>query len=68
MSYEVDLYEMVTTVDSLKDYFQHKQLDGERVLDCARHFKVAREVSTSYLGGPSDLKKHARDQLERLEG
>ena len=61
LSYEEDRYEMDTTVDSFKDYFQYMQLNVKSLLDYARRFKVAREVLTSYIGGPIELKKHIQD-------
>ena len=59
---------MAAIVDAFRDYFQRTQLNGESLLDCTRRFKVAREVLTSHLGGPIELKKHVKDRPDYVAG
>ena len=68
LSYEEDRYEMATIADAFKDYFSCKQQQGESLLDYTRRFKIVRDVLTSYLGGPIELKKYVKDHPDYVEG
>ena len=68
LSCEEDRCDASTMDDALKDYFLCLQKNGESALNHERRFKVAREAMTTCMGGPIELKKHAQDQIEYLEG
>ena len=68
LSYEEDRYEMATIADAFKDYFNCKQQQGESLLDYTRRFKIVRDILTSYLGGPIELKKYVKDDPDYVDG
>ena len=59
---------MATIADAFKDYFNCKQQQGESLLDYTRRFKVVRDILTSYLGGPIELKKCVKDDPDYVDG